>query len=212
MTENRPVAIPMEDATLEGLLSMPVEGQGMVIFAHGAGSGFRSPRNEYVARTLRNRGLGTLLFDLLTEEEDMVYENRFDTTLITARLVNATRWLLDQSENGAMKVGYFGASTGAAAALMASARLPHIVKAVVSRGGRPDMARAVLSEVLSPTLFIVGGLDEIVIDLNQKAFDRIQVEKDLKIIPGATHLFEEPGKLEEVARVAGEWFSTYLLA
>lgn len=179
-----------------------------MVFAHGSGSGRLSPRNNYVARVLREAGLGTLLFDLLTSEEDRDYHNRFDIDLLAERLTAATGWLLGQVGN-LVSLGYFGASTGAAAALRASVECPE-VRAIVSRGGRPDLAADCLGSIRAPTLLVVGGRDEEVLMLNRQAFVRIPVEKDLIIIPGATHLFEEPGALEEVTRAATTWFGRFL--
>jgi pimeloyl-ACP methyl ester carboxylesterase len=206
----RPVRIAGDHVTLEGDLAMPADARGIVLFAHGSGSSRLSPRNTYVARVLRDGGVGTLLFDLLTREEDTVYATRFDIELLTRRLIAATRWIAQQPETRELPVGYFGASTGAAAALMAAAELPDRIQAVVSRGGRPDMAMRVLERVRAPTLLIVGGYDEVVIDLNRQAYDALAATKELVIVPGATHLFEEPGTLEEVARLATEWFQRYL--
>jgi dienelactone hydrolase len=182
---------------------------------HGSGSSRFSPRNQYVARELQKNGLGTLLFDLLTAEEeriDMVTAHlRFDIDLLASRLVDVTNWLLNDPDTKNLNIGYFGASTGAAAALIAAKEHSDIVKAVVSRGGRPDLAEKALPDVKAPTLLIVGGEDFQVIDLNQWAFDRLTVkEKQIRIVPGATHLFEEPGTLEEAAHLAGEWFKRYL--
>ncbi|OQA04743.1 MAG: putative phosphoribosyl transferase [bacterium ADurb.Bin400] len=204
------VQIPIGDILLDGFMAMPTTGKGLVIFAHGSGSGRLSPRNQFVAQVLRAKGLVTLLFDLLTEEEDRVYENRFNINLIADRLTQATAWLLNNPENKELRVGYFGASTGAAAALQAAAYMPDPVKAIVSRGGRPDLAMPTLPQVKAPTLLIVGGNDDVVITLNQQAYDALQVEKKLLVIPGATHLFEETGALETVAEAAGEWFVKYL--
>ena len=205
------VKIPVDSVAIEGVLAIPKRAQGVVLFAHGSGSSRHSPRNQYVARVLHAAGLGTLLMDLLTPTEDAYYENRFDIGLLTQRLEETTKWLLKQPNNTkTLHVGYFGASTGAAAALRAAADLGTDIKAVVSRGGRPDLAFSALDRVLSPTLLIVGGHDDVVIELNQKAFKRIRAEKDLILIPGATHLFEEPGALEEAARLACDWFKRYL--
>jgi dienelactone hydrolase len=195
---------------LEGELAIPDNAQGVVIFAHGSGSSRNSPRNQFVARELRSAGLGTLLFDLLTATEDRVYETRFDIDLLSRRLAAATTWFSQQPRVRGLGIGYFGASTGAAAALIAAARMPQAVGAVVSRGGRPDLAERELSRVTAPTLLIVGGLDDVVIDLNRQASAQLRCEKDLVIVAGATHLFEEPGTLEEVARLASEWFVRWL--
>lgn len=205
-----PVRIPADGVTLEGALAVPAEAEGVVLFAHGSGSSRHSPRNNYVARVLRNAGVGTLLFDLLTEKEDRIYETRFDIDLLTRRLIAATFWFLKQSEYRGLAVGYFGSSTGAASALQAAGALGPAVGAVVSRGGRPDLAGRALPHVQSPTLLIVGGDDLPVIRLNRQAYDQMKAEKELKIIPGATHLFEEPGTLEEVARLAANWFQRHL--
>src|SRR5581483_836117 len=196
------VRIPADGVTLEGVLAIPAGAEGVVLFAHGSGSSRHSPRNNFVARELRAAGVGTLLFDLLTEKEDEVYETRFDIDLLTRRLIAATRWFTDQPQTRGLAVGYFGSSTGAASALRAAAELGATVGAVVSRGGRPDLAGRALPHVLSPTLLIVGGDDLVVIDLNRQAYDHMTAERELKMIPGATHLFEEPGTLEEVARLA----------
>jgi dienelactone hydrolase len=205
----RPVHIPANSVQLEADLAIPAGANAIVLFAHGSGSSRHSPRNQYVAGVLRAGGLGTLLMDLLTREEDRVYETRFDIGLLTERLAAATRWLAEQPQTQALRVGYFGASTGAAAALEAAAAIPSI-GAVVSRGGRPDMAGPALGRVRAPTLLIVGGHDEVVIELNQQAYRQLECEKSLVIVPGATHLFEEPGTLEEAARLASEWFRRHL--
>jgi len=206
------VYIPVDSIKLEGALGLPAEAQGVVLFAHGSGSSRHSPRNNFVAKVLRSGNLGTLLIDLLTEEEDETYQTRFDIELLTRRLAGATKWLMQQPQTKGLGIGYFGASTGAAAALEATANLGQAIGAVVSRGGRPDLALSSLARVQAPTLLIVGGLDHVVIQLNQKAYDQLKAEKQLVIIPGATHLFEEPGTLEEVARLAAQWFKRYLRA
>ena len=204
------IYIPTEGAILEGALAIPEGAEGVVLFSHGSGSSRHSPRNNYVARVLRDVGLGTLLFDLLTEREDEAYEARFDIGLLTRRLVAATRWFIERPEGRGLAVGYFGSSTGAASALQAAAALGLAVGAVVSRGGRPDLAEQALPLVQSPTLLIAGGDDLPVIDLNRQAYDQMKAERELRIIPGATHLFEEPGTLEEVARLAADWFNRHL--
>lgn len=204
------VKIPANGIKLEGALVIPSNAQGVVLFAHGSGSSRHSPRNNFVAQVLQSVGMGTLLMDLLTKEEDSIYQNRFDIELLTWRLERATRWLIDQPQTKLLQVGYFGASTGAAAALQAAATFGASIGAVVSRGGRPELAMSALDRVQSPTLLIVGGLDDIVIDLNREAYDKIKAEKHLAIIPGATHLFEEPGTLQEVARLAADWFKRHL--
>ncbi len=191
-------------------LIIPEHAIGIVIFAHGSGSGSDSPRNQYVAKILQQASIGTFLFDLLTEEEDANYENRFNIPLLTERLISATQWVQQQKIAKDLPLSYFGASTGAASALFAAAQLGKTIHCVVSRGGRPDLAMDALQKVVSPTLLIVGGNDDVVIELNQKAYAQLQVEKELKIIPGATHLFEEPGTLEQVAIVAKQWFMKYL--
>lgn len=204
------VSIMADSVVLPGTLALPEKAPGIVIFAHGSGSSRFSPRNRYVAQVLQKAGIGTLLFDLLTREEDLVYENRFNIDLITERLVQATEWLDRQPEAQGLAFGYFGASTGAAAALKAAARLGPRLKAVVSRGGRPDLAMEVLDRVECPTLLIVGGLDEPVLSLNRRALEKLKGVKHLEIIPGATHLFEEPGALEQVAEAAASWFKKHL--
>ena len=206
----RNVKIPIDGVLLEGTLNIPERAKGIVIFAHGSGSSRFSPRNMLVARVLQEAGIGTLLFDLLTGEEDIDYETRFDINLLAERLTIATRWLLEQSESKGIKMGYFGASTGAAAALQAAAEPDIVISAIVSRGGRPDLAMPVLNMVKAPTLLIVGGYDDVVIKLNREAYNQLKAEKKLVIVPAASHLFEELGKLEEVAKLAKEWFLKYL--
>jgi alpha-beta hydrolase superfamily lysophospholipase len=204
------VHIPHGGVFIEGMLELPQSPAGVVLFAHGSGSSRHSPRNNYVARVLRAAGIGTLLMDLLTPEEDSNYETRFDIPLLTRRLFAATAWIQECAACQSLPLGYFGASTGAAAALQAAARLDGKIAAVVSRGGRPDLAGAdSLAKVSSPTLLLVGGDDDVVIDLNQRAAAHMRCAKQLTIIPGATHLFEEPGTLEEVARQAAAWFGRY---
>jgi putative phosphoribosyl transferase len=209
------VQIPVGQHTLEGLLRIPNDAQGLVIFVHGSGSSRHSSRNQHVARLLTRKGLAVLLFDLLTAAEEQIdlrtRQLRFDIELLATRVTAATDWLVQQPEIRQLPLGYFGASTGAAAALIAAAVRPHAVQAVVSRGGRPDLAERVLPAVQAPTLLIVGGNDTQVIALNQYAFDRLNSVKMLVIVPGATHLFEEPGALQEVARLAGEWFVQHLV-
>jgi putative phosphoribosyl transferase len=211
MTE---VQIPAGSAILLGNLSIPENAMGLVLFAHGSGSSRHSPRNQFVARTLNHAGLGTLLFDLLTPEEEAldvyIREHRFNIDLLAERLVHATRWPRHQEKTQGLRIGYFGSSTGGAAALVAAAELRQDVGAVVSRGGRPDLAGDALPKVQAPTLLIVGGNDDIVIELNAMARDRLRCEVKLEIIPGATHLFEEPGALEQVAKLASDWFSLHL--
>jgi len=195
----------------KAILGVPEGAAGIVIFAHGSGSSRLSRRNNFVAEVIRGRTIATLLFDLLTEDEDRVYANRFDIPLLTGRLVETTRWIQKQPEFAGFRLGYFGASTGAAAALQAAAQLGKSISAVVSRGGRPDLAgTADLNLVLSPTLLIIGGDDNAVSELNQQAYSHLTSVKDLKIVPGATHLFEEPGTLEKAANLAADWFEKYL--
>jgi len=204
--------IPAGDVTLSGELNIPRNAAGVVIFAHGSGSSRHSPRNKLVAQTIRDAGLGTLLFDLLTHKEEAIdaYTRhlRFDIGLLAHRLVNTTYWLKGEFDH--VRAGYFGASTGASAALVASALLGEIVGAVVSRDGRPDLASTSLPLVKAPTLLIVGSLDSTVIQMNRQAYARLRCEKEIEIVPGATHLFEEPGTLEQVAQLAAQWFQTHL--
>jgi putative phosphoribosyl transferase len=211
----REVRIRAGPAVLVGTLAVPDTAAGIVLFAHGSGSGRLSPRNAYVARQLQRAGLGTLLFDLLTSEEERrdlaTSEHRFDIPLLARRLVDATGWVLSQDESSNRPIGYFGASTGSAAALLAAAKLGTQIAAVVSRGGRPDLAgETALAQVRAATLLIVGGHDDVVIELNRDAFAHLGGPKDLAIVPGASHLFEEPGTLEEVARLASRWFASHL--
>ena len=206
----RGVEIPIRDAALAGDLTVPSDPGGLVIFAHGSGSSRFSVRNRFVAETLNARGLATLLLDLLTPEEETVRANVFDVRLLASRLLAATRWADRTPEVGGLPRGYFGASTGAAAALWAAAELGDGIRAVVSRGGRPDLARERLDEVTAPTLLIVGGNDWTVIDLNEEAAAFLNCPHELAIVPGATHLFEEPGALERVAELAGGWFEERL--
>lgn len=204
------INIQLNGLVLKGNLTVPKNALGMVIFSHGSGSSRLSPRNNYVAEVLQEKGLATLLFDLLTEDEDRIYENRFNIDLLTSRLIVVTLWIRQQKETKDLLIGYFGASTGAASALRAAAYYGKDIKAVVSRGGRPDMALQDLDKVTAPTLLIVGGLDDVVIELNKKAYQRLQSVRKLEIIPMATHLFEEAGKLEEVAYLSANWFEKYL--
>jgi putative phosphoribosyl transferase len=195
---------------LEGILGLPAGPQGIVVFAHGSGSGRLSPRNNFVARHLQQHGFATLLLDLLTETEADDRRKVFDIDLLADRLLLAKAWLESEPRTSKLGIGYFGASTGAGAALQAAAREPSNIKAVVSRGGRPDLAEGYLGRVTAPTLLIVGGWDEPVIEMNQAAYERLPCEKQLLIIPGATHLFEEPGTLEQVAERATNWFARYV--
>lgn len=206
----QPVKITTGGLSLEGILGLPAGSCGVVVFAHGSGSGRFSPRNNFVARHLQQNGLATLLLDLLTEDEADDRRKVFDIDLLADRLLLAKNWLKLDQKTRDLGVGYFGASTGAGAALQAAAREPSNVKAVVSRGGRPDLAEPHLNRVTAPTLLIVGGWDEPVIEMNQAAYELLTCEKKLIIVPGATHLFEEPGTLEQVAEYAGKWFIQYL--
>jgi len=200
------VTIPLDGAPHLGDLGLPDSPHGLVLFAHGSGSSRLSRRNQFVAKVLRQSGIATLLFDLLTEAEDRDYDRRFDIALLTHRLLGATAWVQAQPALARLPLGYFGASTGAAAALCAAADETHRVSAVVSRGGRPDLAFEALSAVRAPTLLVVGGFDDVVITLNKQAYEQLRCEKKLEIVPGATHLFEEPGTLEEAAQLATRWF------
>ncbi len=205
------VRIDAAGATIEGELASPGAPTGVVLFAHGSGSSRHSPRNRFVAAQLRAAGLGTLLIDLLTPEEDLDYERRFDIALLAERLAAAARWLAEDPRTRALPLGLFGASTGAAAALQLAAAMPDAVAAVVSRGGRPDLAgAAALRGVRAPVLLIVGGNDDVVIDLNEAALAQMRCPARIEIVPGATHLFEEPGTLEQVARLAADWMSRHL--
>jgi dienelactone hydrolase len=210
----RPAAIPAGAVQLEGSLAVPEEGAAIVAFAHGSGSGRHSPRNRFVAEALAEAGLATLLFDLLTEAEERADarsgELRFDISLLAQRLLAAVEWLDGDSRTEGLPVGLFGASTGAAAALEVAAARPEAIRAVVSRGGRPDLAPDALPRVRAPTLLIVGGQDRPVIEMNQGALQALRAPKRLEIVPGATHLFEEPGALERVADLARDWFLEYL--
>src|SRR5438874_1440085 len=201
-------------AVLSGDLNIPKDVSALLLFAHGSGSSRRSPRNQFVARTLNEAGLGTLLFDLLTSEEETIdmqtREVRFNIHLLAERLVHATKWAKEQEQTRDLHMGYFGSSTGGAAALVAAIEVPQEVRAVVSRGGRPDLAGEALPKVQVPTLLIVGGNDDVVIELNEQARDRMHCEVKLEIVPGATHLFEEPGALERVAQLASNWFVVHI--
>jgi pimeloyl-ACP methyl ester carboxylesterase len=209
-----PVAVPIDGQSLPGDLGMPADCRGIVLFAHGSGSSRHSPRNQYVARTLEHRHLATLLIDLLTPEEeaidDRTAEYRFDIPMLAGRLVTIVDWLRLRKDTASLPIGLFGASTGGGAALIAAAERPRAIAAVVSRGGRPDLADAALPKVTTPTLLIVGGFDAPVIEMNRDAMKRMRGEVKLEIVPGATHLFEEPGTLERVAELAGTWFAQHL--
>jgi dienelactone hydrolase len=208
----RLVEIGADGVGIEGMLELPKQVSGIILFAHGSGSSRLSPRNNYVASVLREAGVGTLLLDLLTADEDRTYATRFNISLLTQRLEAALKWMRQPgSQLAALPVGLFGASTGAAAALQLAARMPEAVAAIVSRGGRPDMAgNDVLAKVRAPTLLLVGGLDDVVIELNKAAYESLLCERQLQIIPDATHLFEEPGALESVAQLAADWFLSHL--
>jgi alpha-beta hydrolase superfamily lysophospholipase len=208
--QSKIIRIQLDGLALNGELTIPENTKGMVLFSHGSGSSRLSPRNKYVAKVLQQKGLATLLFDLLSEEEDRVYENRFDIDLLTMRLIDVTQFMQQQENTKDLPIGYFGASTGAASALRAAAFYRTDIKAVVSRGGRPDLALSELHKVTAPTLLIVGGWDNVVIELNQKAYKKLTCDRKLEIVPHATHLFEEKGKLEEVARLSADWFAAYL--
>jgi dienelactone hydrolase len=209
-----PVSIPAGTVNLEGDLSLPDAARGIVLFAHGSGSSRFSVRNRFVASALQEAGLATLLMDLLSVDEEaeerFTRHLRFDIGLLADRLIQATDWLKQQEETRLLPLGYFGASTGGGAALVAAAQRPHDAQAAVSRGGRPDLAGAWLPRVQAPTLLIVGGRDLAVIEMNQDAYNRMSAPRELEIVPGATHLFEEPGTLEAVARLASDWFVKYL--
>ena len=212
--EMNEVRIPAGRVTLDGNLTTIDGATAIVLFVHGSGSSRHSPRNQFVARTLNNAGLATLLFDLLTPEEDAIdartAELRFNIELLGERLVHATKWAKQQEQTRNLRIGYFGSSTGGAAALVAAAELPQDAGAVVSRGGRPDLAGEALPKVQAPTLLIVGSRDDIVIELNEQARDHMRCEVKLEIVPGATHLFEEPGTLEKVAKLASDWFVNHI--
>jgi dienelactone hydrolase len=202
--------IPLSSVTLKGDLVIPENAIGIVIFSHGSGSSRFSSRNRMVAELIQQQKIGTFLFDLLTEEEDQIYENRFNIDLLVSRLIETTEWLMENKDTKDLPIGYFGASTGAASALRAAAYFGKTIKAVVSRGGRPDLAITELPIVTAPTLLIVGGQDIAVIGMNKMAYDELGSVKEMKIIPGATHLFEEPGKLQEVADLAIVWYKRHL--
>ena len=210
MENYKEVRIPLDNLQLKGNLRVSELDKGIVIFSHGSGSSRMSYRNNFVADILLKHGFSSLLFDLLTEEEDMIYKNRFDIDLLTKRLIEVTRWIRSNEATKNLSIGYFGASTGAASALCAAAKLPEVVKAVVSRGGRPDLAMDSLQYITIPTLLLVGSQDEIVIQLNRKAQRNMHCICELQIIDGASHLFPEPGKLEEVAKSTFDWFDMFL--
>ena len=203
------IRIPEGEIALEGMLKIPDGSQGLVLFAHGSGSSRFSPRNNFVANVLNESHLGTLLIDLLSPEEDSIYQTRFNINLLTQRLISVVQWLKNQQETQDLSIGLFGSSTGAAAALETAAARQKEIKSVVSRGGRPDLAMDALDRVKAPTLFIVGGNDFGVIELNQEAYEQLNCVKKFEVVPNATHLFEEPGCLDEVAKLATEWFVCY---
>ncbi|MFP5304913.1 MAG: dienelactone hydrolase family protein [Gammaproteobacteria bacterium] len=205
----RSVTVEVPDASLPGCLTLPPEAVGLVVFVHGSGSSRHSSRNRQVAHALVRRGFATLLFDLLTEDEDRDHAARFDIPLLTQRLLDATAWAHNRPALKTLPLGYFGASTGAAAALRSAALPDADVRAVVSRGGRPDLAQDSLSRVIAPTLLIVGGADTEVLALNRQAYAQLPSPKELAVVAGATHLFEEPGALDQVARLAGDWFQRH---
>ena len=208
--KNNAFSIPLEHLTLKANLYIPENAKGLVIFSHGSGSSRFSPRNNFVANILNQQGLATLLLDLLTEREDENYETRFNIDLLTQRLIAATKWVQLQKETESLSLGYFGASTGAASAIGAAAFFMDDIKAIVSRGGRPDLALDKIPKVTASTLFIVGGKDSAVLELNIKAYAKMECEKKIETIPGASHLFEEPGKLEKVAELSASWFKKWL--
>src|SRR5574338_67849 len=213
-TEVRSVLVSIDSINLQGDLTIPRNAEGIVLFAHGSGSSRHSPRNKHVSQVLQKAGLATLLIDLLTEEEEKIDDCtahlRFDIDLLAKRLAGATKWITKNPYTKNLRIGYFGASTGAAAALVASVDCPGVVNAIVSRGGRPDLAGKILPHVKAPTLLIVGGNDSPVIEMNEEALNLLEIEKNLVIVPGATHLFEEPGTLEQVAKLAATWFVDHL--
>lgn len=204
------VTIQVKNSSLVGELTIPFNSNALVIFSHGSGSGRNSPRNQKIAQYLHQKRFATLLMDLLTEEEDTIYQNRFDITLLSNRLIEVTKWVQVNSLTRNFKIGYFGASTGVSSAIKAAVVLADDIKAIVSRGGRPDLAMDVLEKLVTPTLIIVGSLDTDVLALNKKSFENMHCIKKMKIIQGASHLFEEPGKLELVAALSTSWFEQYL--
>lgn len=214
MDTEHPIIIPCEEKHIDGILHVPAKSKGLVLFVHGSGSSRYSMRNQFVARVLNESGLATLLFDLLTPQEEAIdsqtFEFRFDIEFLTQRLLTATEWVTHQPFLKHLSLGYFGASTGGGAALVAASRKNDLIKSVVVRGGRPDLAGEALKNVLAPTLLIVGGNDTPVIELNRQAMQKLQIQNKLEIIPGASHLFEEPGALNRVADYARKWFEKYL--
>lgn len=209
--EMKEVMIRLQQIDLPGNLTIPEHSRGIILFSHGSGSSRLSPRNNYVAKQLNKHRFATLLFDLLSKKEDLIYQNRFDIKLLTQRLIEVTNWVLNHHETKSLPIGYFGSSTGAASALKAAGVLGNRIAAVVSRGGRPDLAGPQELEMVSaPTLLIVGERDEVVIDLNKKAYEQLNCKKSMVLIPGATHLFEEPGTLEKVTEISTAWFENHL--
>ncbi|ARV14796.1 dienelactone hydrolase family protein [Polaribacter sp. SA4-12] len=204
------INIPTKEIILKGRLRIAERKKGLIIFSHGSGSSRLSRRNNYVADLLLQEGYSSILFDLLTEKEDSIYENRFNLDLLAQRLVIVTKWVDKQKEIQNLPIGFFGASTGAASALIAATLLGNKIKAIVSRGGRPDLAQSILNKIKTPTLLIVGGNDNVVIELNKNAFSQLKGIKKIETIAGATHLFPEPGKLEDVAKLTCNWFDKYL--
>jgi putative phosphoribosyl transferase len=211
MRYNNEVSIPVGEIRLKGILSIPEDCMAIVVFSHGSGSSRLSKRNQNVAESLQKKGFGTLLFDLLTPEEDLYYLNRFEIDMLHERLIAATKWLQKHPSAKDLGIAYFGASTGAASALKAAAKLPEVF-AVVSRGGRPDLVLESIADIKTPCLLIVGKLDTEVLSLNQKAYEKLSCEKHLEIVDGASHLFEEDGKLQEVANLASTWFKNHVPA
>ena len=203
--------IPIGNVTLDGNLTIPSFPKGLIIFSHGSGSSRLSARNRMVAEKINDNGFATLLFDLLTEEEDRIYANRFNIPLLSDRLLLVTKWMKSQPFHTGYGLGYFGASTGAASAFFAAAELGKSVQAVVARGGRPDLALAIAGKITAPTLLLVGSMDKVVLECNETFFDQLNCTKKLQVIQGASHLFEEKGKLEEVAEAAKDWFTKYLI-
>ncbi|GIZ08427.1 dienelactone hydrolase family protein [Flavobacterium sp. UMI-01] len=203
--------IPLQSVTLKGSMAIPDQATGIVIFSNGSGSNISNTRIKFLAEFIQQKNIGTLVFDLLTEAEDEIYENRYNIDLLVSRLIQITEWLMQNKHTKELPIGYFASGTGAAAAMRAAAYFGKTIKAVVSRGGRPDMVINTLNQVLSPTLLIVGGIDVPIIGMNKMAFDELQSVKEMKIIPKATQLFKEPGKLQEAAELAISWFKRYFL-
>ncbi|WP_418263141.1 dienelactone hydrolase family protein [Flavobacterium faecale] len=209
--KNYEMEIPLKSVTLKGTMVIPDNATGMVIFSNGSGSNISNTRIKTLAELIQNKNIGTLVFDLLTEEEDEIYENKYNIDLLVGRLIETTEWLMQNKHTKDLPIGYFGSSTGSAAAMRAAAYFGKTIKAVVSRGGRPDMVINTLNQVLSPTLLIVGGIDVPIIGMNKMAFDELRSVKEMKIIPKATQLFKEPGKLQEAAELAIVWFKRYFM-